>query len=188
MQCYFSENWVIGLGKQNHVALILRVKGTFRQESLSRYSSTLSMIINSLISILKAYYKQLLFEKCCLSGIHHVAENIIWKKIAQKNNRFVNMTGSVLSNWCINKEFIWQCKTHRRCRFHPWVGRSPGVVNGNPLQYSCLENPVERGAWWATVHEVTKSRTQLSNWTRTHIRTTLSPELELFFIQWLCTD
>ena len=35
-------------------------------------------------------------------------------------------------------------------------GRSPGVENGNPLQYSCLENPMDRGAWWVTVHRVTK--------------------------------
>ena len=34
----------------------------------------------------------------------------------------------------------------------PGLGRSPGVGNGNPLQYSCLENPTDRGAWWATVH------------------------------------
>ena len=40
-------------------------------------------------------------------------------------------------------------------------GRSPGVRNGNPLQYSCLENSMDRGAWWATVHGVTKSWTQL---------------------------
>ena len=39
----------------------------------------------------------------------------------------------------------------------PGLGRSPGEGNGNPLQYSCLENPVDRGAWWATVHKVTKS-------------------------------
>ena len=37
----------------------------------------------------------------------------------------------------------------------------PGKRNGNPLQYSCLENPMDRGAWWATVHEVTKSPTWL---------------------------
>ena len=36
-------------------------------------------------------------------------------------------------------------------------GRSPGGGHGNPLQYSCLKNPMDRGAWWATVHEVTKS-------------------------------
>ena len=36
------------------------------------------------------------------------------------------------------------------------LGRSPGGGNGNPLQYSCLENPMDRGAWWATVHGGTK--------------------------------
>ena len=41
----------------------------------------------------------------------------------------------------------------------PGSGRSPGEGNGNPLQYSCLENSMDRGAWWATVHEVTKSQT-----------------------------
>ena len=44
----------------------------------------------------------------------------------------------------------------------PGSGRSPGVGNGNPLQYSCLENSMDRGAWWATVHEVTKSWKELS--------------------------
>ena len=38
-------------------------------------------------------------------------------------------------------------------------GRSPGKGNSNPLQYSCLENPMDRGAWWATVHGVPKSHT-----------------------------
>ena len=44
----------------------------------------------------------------------------------------------------------------------PGSGKSPGEGNGNPLQYSCLENPTDREAWQATVHEVTKSWTQLS--------------------------
>ena len=43
----------------------------------------------------------------------------------------------------------------------PALGRSPGGGNGNPLQYSCLENPMDRGAWWATVHGVAKSWTRL---------------------------
>ena len=45
----------------------------------------------------------------------------------------------------------------------PGSGRSPGKGNGNPLQYSCLENPMDRGAWWATVHGVTKNRFRLSD-------------------------
>ena len=47
----------------------------------------------------------------------------------------------------------------------PESGRSPGEGNGNPLQYSCLENPMDGGAWWDTVHRVTKSQTQLSDFT-----------------------
>ena len=39
----------------------------------------------------------------------------------------------------------------------PWLGRSPGEENGNPLQYSCLENPMDRGPWWATVHGLSES-------------------------------
>ena len=45
----------------------------------------------------------------------------------------------------------------------PGSGRSPGGGNGNPLQYSCLENPMDRGGWWASVHGVTKSWTRLSD-------------------------
>ena len=46
----------------------------------------------------------------------------------------------------------------------PGSGRSPGGGNGNPLQYSCLENSMDRGAWWAAVQGVTKSQTQVSDW------------------------
>ena len=49
----------------------------------------------------------------------------------------------------------------------PGSGRSPGEGNGNPLQYSCLENPMDGGAWGATVHEVAKSQTRLCNFTFT---------------------
>ena len=49
----------------------------------------------------------------------------------------------------------------------PGWGRSPGEGNGNPLQYPCLENPMDGGAWWATVHRVPKSPTQLSDLTFT---------------------
>ena len=45
----------------------------------------------------------------------------------------------------------------------PGLGRSPGEGNGNPVQYSCLENPMDGEAWWATVHGVAKSWTRLNN-------------------------
>ena len=50
----------------------------------------------------------------------------------------------------------------------PGLRRSPGEGNGNPLQYSCLENPMEGGAWQATVHGVAKSQTRLSDFTFTY--------------------
>ena len=65
------------------------------------------------------------------------------------------------------KESTCQCRRHG---FDPWIrkiptsGTSPGEGNGNPLQYSCLGNFMERVAWQATVHRVPKSRTRLSNW------------------------
>ena len=65
--------------------------------------------------------------------------------------------------------FLWWCSgiylQCRRHRFNPGSGRSPGEGNGNPLEYSCWENLMDRGIWWATVHEVTKSQTQLSTHT-----------------------
>ena len=53
------------------------------------------------------------------------------------------------------------CLRCRRRGFSPWVRKIPWGRNGNPLKYSCLENPVDRGAWWATVHGVSESRTGL---------------------------
>ena len=48
-------------------------------------------------------------------------------------------------------------------RFQSWVGKSLGERNGDPLQYTCLGNPMDRETWWATLHGITKSQTQLNN-------------------------
>ena len=50
----------------------------------------------------------------------------------------------------------------KRRELDPWVGRSPGGGHGNWLQYSCLENPMDGGAWWAAAHGVAESQTRLS--------------------------
>ena len=57
--------------------------------------------------------------------------------------------------WLSGKESVCQAKD---VGLTTGSGRSPGKGNGNPLQYSCLGNPMDRGAWWATVHGVTKSQ------------------------------
>ena len=67
-----------------------------------------------------------------------------------------------LPRWPNGKESTCQCRRRKRLGFSPWLGRSPGEGNGNPLQYSCLENPMDRGAWWG-VHGAAKSQTRLSN-------------------------
>ena len=70
---------------------------------------------------------------------------------------------SGLPRWHSGKESSCQCRGHLIYGLIPELGRSPGVANGNQLQYSCLENSMGRGTWWVTVHGVTKSWTQLSD-------------------------
>ena len=70
-----------------------------------------------------------------------------------------------LPRWFSCKEFTWQCRRCKRCSSIPGLGRSPGVGKGNPFQYPCLENSMDRRAWWTIAHVVTKSR--LSDWVNT---------------------
>ena len=78
-------------------------------------------------------------------------------------------------------------KRHKRHGFDPWFGKIPwrrkqhstpvffGEGNGTPLQYSCLENPTDGGAWWAAVHGVAESWTRLSYFTFMHWRRKWQP-------------
>ena len=66
----------------------------------------------------------------------------------------------------------------------PRLGRSPGEGNGNPLQYSFLENPMDRGAWQTTEHGVAKSWTWQSNWVHTHIYTHTPCKKPLFLLDY----
>ena len=66
-------------------------------------------------------------------------------------------------------------------------GRSPGEGNGNPLQFSCLENPMDREAWWAIVHRVAKSQTRLK-WLSTHARVVLMKKKVTLSCLTLCNN
>ena len=66
------------------------------------------------------------------------------------------------------KEPAHQGRRRRRCGFGPGSGRSPGGRNDNLFQYSCVENPMNRGTWWATVHGVPKNWAWLSGWECMH--------------------
>ena len=67
--------------------------------------------------------------------------------------------------WLSGKEWVCQC---RSCGFEPWLRKILAEGNGNLLQYFCLENPMDRGAWRATVHGIAKSQTRLSMQACTH--------------------
>ena len=73
----------------------------------------------------------------------------------------------MLPRWLSGKESAWQCRRCKRCRLNPWVWKIPGVGNGNLVQYSFLENSMDRGPWWAIVHRVAKSWTRPSTHTHT---------------------
>ena len=65
-------------------------------------------------------------------------------------------------DWILSIAYLWTsnvknpCRRYKRCSLIPGSGRRFGAGHGNPFQYPCLENPMDRGAWWATVHRVTK--------------------------------
>ena len=70
------------------------------------------------------------------------------------------------------KEPTCQCRRYKNASLISRSGRSPGGRQGNPLWYSCLKNPMDRGAWWATVHRFTKSQSWLKQFS-TRARTIL---------------
>ena len=67
------------------------------------------------------------------------------------------------------KELACQCRRLKRCEIYAWVRKIPREWNGKPLQYSCLKDPMDRGAWWATVHRVIKSQTRWK-WLHRHVK------------------
>ena len=64
-----------------------------------------------------------------------------------------------LPRWLSREDSPYQCRRWWRLGFDPWLGKIPGERNGNPLQYSCWDNPMDREAWQATVHGATESDT-----------------------------
>ena len=97
-----------------------------------------------------------------------------WQKIVEPWLSF-SKGRNMWSNNFIHRQIIFQAKSQ-----HSQAGKNLGLIgegNGNPLQCSCLENPVDGGAWWAAVHGVTKSWTQLSNFTLTSHFHTLEKEM-----------
>ena len=124
---------------------------------------------------------KLVRSKICSS--HNRSQNSIhiWIQFLDKSFKFFNILCLFvkLENWIKPVFFLsgfpggtngkgsaCQCKRRKRLRFSPWIEKIPGRMKWHPLQYSCLENSMDKRAWWATVHGVAKSQTRLS--TDTH--------------------
>ena len=96
--------------------------------------------------------------------VHRVPENWTWlKRLSMHAQRALRGFPGGTNG----KEPAWQCRRHRDAGSIPGSEWSPGGEHGNPLQHSCLKNPMDRGAWQAIVHRVTKSWTWLK-WLSTH--------------------
>ena len=80
---------------------------------------------------------------------------MLLRKTKQKTYNYLTPGGAN------GKEPTCKCRRHKRPVFNRWVGKIPWRRKWHPLQYSCLENPMDRGAWRAIVHRITKSQTRL---------------------------
>ena len=113
-------------------------------------------------------FKFLLIWYVCLESSHMV---LIGVSLVQWKFTFLYVFwpyGFLFMNCCLRASLLAQNGKESACNARdpgsiPGWGRSPGEGNGNPLQYSCLENSMDRGAWWATVYGVAKSQTRLSD-------------------------
>ena len=93
-------------------------------------------------------------EDMCILWLIYVD---VWQKPTQHCKTIIlelkiNLKKRVLRipRWCSGKESTCQCRKQNRHGFDPWIEEIPRVGNGNPLQYSCLENYMDRGVWWTT--------------------------------------
>ena len=86
---------------------------------------------------------------------------------AKQITLWITLESHWLPGGASGKESACQWRRHKRLRFDPWVGKSPWRRAWQPILYSCLENPMDRGAWRATVHRVAKSQTRLK-WLSRH--------------------
>ena len=80
------------------------------------------------------------------------------------------------------EESTCQCRRHKKCGFDPWVGKTPWIGNGTPLQYSCLKSAMERRAWWDTVHGAAESDT--TEWLSTTIYFNFISSYFMFHFGW----
>ena len=109
----------------------------------------------------------------------------LYTYIAQMDPR-LSMLSSGLPQWLSGKEPTCNAGDVRDTGLFPGLRRSPGSGHGNPLRYSCLENPIDRGAWRATVHRFAKSQTRLKRLSSSSSSNATSQLSSCHFIKSVC--
>ena len=117
-----------------------------------------------------------IFQLCCLFGIHVIRQQsksslsqaLRGFSLSEKSHLKTEIKEPVVmmgfpGGTVVKKNLPANAADTGHVGSIPGLGRSTGVGDGNPLQHSCLEKSTDRGAWWATVHGVTKSQTQLGD-------------------------
>ena len=84
--------------------------------------------------------------------------------MAKNNHYFVTNYSRGFPGGASRKEPAWKCRRHKWCELDLWVGKSPWRREWQSFQYSCLKYPMDRGAWWATVHKVAVSDRTEATW------------------------
>ena len=107
------------------------------------------------------------------------SDNLIWDKVLMDDNTLLLTMPTGFPGGASGKGPACQFRRLRVTGSIPGSGRSPGRGHGNPLQYSCLGNPVDRGAWWATVHGVSDTWTSLK-WLSTYTTVPTCPDRIMF--------
>ena len=107
---------------------------------------------------------RLLYSQVLVMGSMHLQGHIGKGPGSIGGRRQVRGSLYCCSRWRSGKNLSAKARDMRDAGLIPEPGWSPGEGNGNPLQDSCLENSMDRGAWWAIVHGVTKTQTWLSSW------------------------
>ena len=128
-----------------------------RKACTSHGSSSLQLVITSSQGVFRSPASHLVLYSFLFHSLNFEKQMYDIVKLHHKSLHYefldllVRTVGSRLPWWLR----WWRvCLRYKRPRFNPWVGKIPQEGNGNPLQYSCLENSTDRGAWWAIVHGV----------------------------------